>query len=123
MHVVLLVCTINYVKNSALTQALCCVCQCCASLRIWFPCLYAEDSQNSTGGPPSVGDTVSFPQSVPTSLGEGTNGREVQGDRVAVEPGEGAVSPPQGLHAVPDEVIPGSRPDIAIPLTNLAQNS
>ena len=87
------------------------------------PSRHAAQGDFSHGGPPSVGDTVSFPQSVPTSLGEGTSGREVQGDRFAVEPGEGAVSPPQGLHAVPDEVIPRSRPDIAILLTNLAENS
>ena len=54
------------------------------------PSRHAAQGDFSHGGPPSVGDTVSFPQSVPTSLGEGTTGREVQCDRVAVEPGEGA---------------------------------
>ena len=66
---------------------------------------------------------VSFPHSVPTSPGEGTVGREVQGSQGAEKPGEGAVCPPHGLHGAPDKVIPGSFPDIAILFTNVAQQS
>ena len=47
----------------------------------------------------------------------------MQGSQGAEKPGEGAVCPPQGLHGAPDKVIPGSLPDIAILLTNLAQHS
>ena len=51
------------------------------------PSRYAAQGDFSHGRPPSAGETISFPQSVPASQGEGTSGRKVQGNQGAVEPG------------------------------------
>ena len=40
-------------------------------------------------------------------MGKVPVGAKCRVTKVAEKPGEGAVSPPQGLHAVPDKVYPG----------------